>query len=586
MRLFPVLPAAFAAAISLAAPGAASAESPVVIDGGDDDMRDALRDLLPDRPAPTSLFDAERIAEEAAERATVWLRSEGYYAAAVTPQASEEPPEARLLIAPGPRFSLVAPSVEYAGAQPSAEAQARVREALSAVTPGAPARAATVLQAEGDALAALQNSGYADAARGQRRVVVDHAENTMAPEFRFTSGALARLGHVRAEPGDIFRPGFVADLQNWDEGELYTPDALARLRRDLSSTGAVSSVSTRLAPPDADGVRDVVLAIEPARRNAYELGLSYSTSEGAGVVAEWTRRNFTERADSLSVGATLAELQQLVSVELTRPHAAGLGHAVTIGAAIEREALAAYTRQGVALYGSVDASQRLRMGRSYGVRLAANSYDDLASDVRDATVLSGFGELRHDTTEFTLDPRDGSIVTLRLEPSVSAGDTTLGFVRAIAEVRAYESFGREDSFTLAARIRGGWLEPVAGIADDVPPDQRFYAGGGGSVRGYEYNSIYPLERDALGLTPGGQGLLEGSLEARWRFGPRFGAAAFVDAGAAFDSWSDAGDLSIGVGVGLRYNLGFAPLRVDIAVPLDDDYTSDDYALYISLGQAF
>src|SRR5690606_38398899 len=123
---------------------------------------------------------------------------------------------------------------------------------------------------------------------------------------------------------------------------------------------------------DADGVRDVVLAIEPARRNAYELGFSYSTSEGAGVVAEWTRRNLTGRADALSVGATLAELQQLVSVELTRPHAAGLGHAVTIGASVEREDLAAYTREGVALYGSVDASQRLRMGRSFGVRLAAN----------------------------------------------------------------------------------------------------------------------------------------------------------------------------------------------------------------------
>lgn len=586
MRLFPVLPAAFAAAITLAAPGVARADSPIVIEGGDDDMREALRNLLPDRPEPTSLFDAERIAEDAAERATVWLRSEGYYAATVTPQATEEPPAARLVIAPGPRFTLTAPSVEYAGAQPDAEAEARVREALSLVSPGAPARAATVLQAEGDALAALQNSGYADAARGQRRVVVDHAENTMAPDFRFAPGALARLGHVRAEPGDVFRPSFIADLKNWDDGELYTPDALARLRRDLSSTGAVSSVSTRLAPPDANGVRDVVLAIEPARRNAYELGFSYSTSEGVGVVAEWTRRNFTGRADSLSVGATLAELQQFLSVELTRPHAAGLGHAVTIGASVEREDLAAYTREGVALYSSVDASQRLRMGRSYGVRLAANRYDNLSGDVQDAIVLSGFGELRHDTTEFSLDPRDGSIVTARLEPSVSAGDTTLGFVRAIAEVRAYESFGREDSFTLAARIRSGWLEPVAGSPDGVPPDQRFYAGGGGSVRGYEYNSIYPLERDALGLTPGGQGLLEGSLEARWRFAPRFGAAAFIDAGTAFDNWSDAGDLSVGVGVGLRYNFGFAPLRFDIAVPLDDEYTSDNYALYISLGQAF
>ena len=67
------------------------------------------------------------------------------------------------------------------------------------------------------------------------------------------------------------------------------------------------------------------------------------------------------------------------------------------------------------------------------------------------------------------------------------------------------------------------------------------------------------ERDLLGLTPGGQGLVEGSIEARWRSRGAWGAVAFVDGGTAFDDWSDAGDLSWGVGVGVRYNLGFAPL---------------------------
>ncbi len=150
----------------------------------------------------------------------------------------------------------------------------------------------------------------------------------------------------------------------------------------------------------------------------------------------------------------------------------------------------------------------------------------------------------------------------------------------------YESFAKDDRVTLAARLRAGWLEALAGAADDAPPDRRFYAGGGGSVRGYDYNSIYPRERDLLGLSPGGRGLLEGSLEARWRFGEHLGAAAFVDGGAAFDDWSDAGDLRLGVGIGARYDLGFAPLRVDIAFPLDDRDAAPDYALYISLGQAF
>jgi translocation and assembly module TamA len=587
MRLVPVLPAALCVAIGVAAdPPLARADSPVVIEGADEHKREAILDLLPDRDPPESLFDAERIAEEAAARALAWLRSEGYYAAAVTPEATENPVSARLVIALGPRFLFEPPEITYTGDAPDAATADAARRAIGAVGANEPARAASVLTAEANAVAALQQAGYADAAAGERRVVVDHATSRVRTLFNIDAGQPVRLGGVRAEPDAVFRPNFIARLQNWQDGERYSPDAIQRLRRDLTSTGAVSLASTALAPPGPDGRRDVVVTVEPARRHAYELGLGYSTTEGFGLQAEWTRRNLTGRADALNVEATLAELQQGLTVELARPHAAGIGHTITYGAEAERETLEAYTRQGVALYASVDASTRLRLGMSYGVRLSADQYDEVEGDVRDAIVLSGFGNLRNDSTGFSLDPRDGSIVELRVEPSVSSGDETLGFVRATAEGRIYESLGENDQLTLAARVRTGWLEAVSGSADDVPPDRRFYAGGGGSVRGYEYNTIYPAERDTLGLTPGGQGLLEGSIEARWRFADHWGVAAFVDGGNAFDDWSEATDLRWGVGAGVRYDLGFAPLRVDLAVPLDRDETEDDFALYISLGQAF
>jgi translocation and assembly module TamA len=586
MRRLPVLPAALCAAIGLPMVAPAWAESPVAIEGPDHDTRRAILDLLPDRDAPESLFDAERIAEEAAQRALVWLRSEGYYGATVTPEASENPPAARLIIELGQRFTFEDPRITYQADAPNTDASRAADEAIATVRRREPARAAVVLQAESDALISLQRNGYADATALDRRVVVDHATNQVATEFRFSVGDLARLGGIRTEPSTILRQGFVEDLRNWEVGDVYSPQALARLRRDITSTGAVSLASTQLAPPNEAGLRDVILSIEPARRHAYELGVSYSTTEGAGVQAEWTRRNLTGRADSLNVAVTLAEMQQGVTASLTRPHAAGLGHAATFGASADREQLEAYTRQGVALFASVDASTRLRTATSYGVRASADEYDDVVGAVRDAVVFSAFGNWRHDTTAFTLDPTDGAITEFRLEPSVSTGDETLGFVRATAEGRIYESVGENDHLTFAARARAGWLEAVTGNPNDVPPDRRFYAGGGGSVRGYGYNSIYPQERDLLGLTPGGQGSLEGSLEARWRFDDRWGAAAFVDAGTAFDDWSEATDLSWGVGFGARYNLGFAPLRIDVAFPLDEEERNGDFALYISLGQAF
>lgn len=587
MRIFPVLPAALCVAIGMPAVTApAWADSPVILDGADEDSRRAILDLLPDRDEPTTLFEAERIAEEAAARALAWLRSEGYYAATVTPEASEEPPAARLIIDLGRRFTFEAPELIFTGEAPEPHADYSVARALNEVEYGAPARAAPVLTAEANALAALQSAGYANASAGERRVVVDHATARVTARYSLNAGPITRLGTVSAQPNDLFRPSFIERLQNWETGDRYSPQALQQLRRDLTSTGAVSLATTRLEPPGADGLSNVIIDVEPARRNAYELGLSYSTTEGFGVVGEWTRRNFTGRADSLSVEATLAELQQGVTAEWLRPHAMGRGHSLTFGAEAEREDIDAYTRTGAAIYATVTASDRLRLGQSYGLRLAADQYDDLLGSVSDAIVLSGFYNIRNDSTGFSLDPRDGSIVDLRVEPSVSSGDATLGFVRFIGDGRIYESFLDNDRLTLAARVRTGWLEPVSGSADDVPPDRRFYAGGGGSVRGYEYNSIYPAERDLLGLTPGGQGLVEGSIEARYRFDNGWGAAVFIDGGTAFDDWAEAGDLSFGAGIGVRYDLGFAPLRVDLAVPLDENESDDDFAIYISLGQAF
>jgi translocation and assembly module TamA len=589
MRSLTALPAALAAALGLvaaAAPGEADARSPVIIDGADKEAREAILDLLPDRDAPTTLFEAERIAEEAASRAMAWLRSEGYYAAEVAPEAEENPPAARLRIAPGVRFRFADPQLTFDEDEPDAAAAEAANNAVRRVTAGAPARAADVLGAEADALAALLSAGYADAHAAPRRVIVDHLGSTVTAQFHLVAGAKTRLGAVRAEPPDVFRQSFLDHLRGWKPGDHYSPDKLAALRRNLASTGAVSRVSTRLEPADENGVRNVVIELEPAKRNAYELGGGWSTTEGAGVEAEWTRRNFSGRADALTLSTTLGEKVQSAGIELSRPHAAGIGHTQRVGATVVHEVTDAFTRQGVNISAGVDAAPRLRLARSYGVELSADHFDNTAGGVEQAYVLSGYGDLRRDTTGHPLDARDGSILEGRIEPSVSAGEATISFVRATAEARFYRSFGKDEHFTIATRAHTGWLAPISGDQNDIPPDRRFYAGGGGSVRGYAYNSIYPLERDALGLAPGGQGALEASAELRYRFGERLGAVAFVDGGNAFDDWNRATNLKWGAGVGARYDLGFAPLRVDIAFPLDDTPGGESFALYISLGQAF
>ena len=121
--------------------------------------------------------------------------------------------------------------------------------------------------------------------------------------------------------------------------------------------------------------------------------------------------------------------------------------------------------------------------------------------------------------------------------------------------------------------------------DDITFDKRFYAGGGGSVRGYTYQSIGP--RDAANRPLGGSSLVEGSIEWRQRLSENWGMAAFLDAGAVGEeARPDVRQMRAGTGLGLRYLTAIGPLRFDLGLPLDRQKDDPSFAIYIGFGQAF
>src|SRR5690606_4746563 len=163
------------------------------------------------------------------------------------------------------------------------------------------------------------------------------------------------------------------------------------------------------------------------------------------------------------------------------------------------------------------------------------------------------------------------------------GEDSVGFLRAQGQVSAYLPVEDDARTVIAGRVRLGSI--VGGSIQAIPSDRLFYSGGGGSVRGFSYQGVGPRLADNTPL--GGLSLFEASLEARRRFGDRWGGAVFVDAGSvgqdeipAFD------DLRYGVGFGVRYNLPFGPIRADIAFPVNKHEGDPDFQIYISIGQAF
>ena len=122
--------------------------------------------------------------------------------------------------------------------------------------------------------------------------------------------------------------------------------------------------------------------------------------------------------------------------------------------------------------------------------------------------------------------------------------------------------------------------------DEIPANWRFYAGGGGSVRGYAFNSLGPAV--FWGPVVGGRSLFESSAELRIRVTDTIGVVPFIDAGNAFESSlpNFSAPLYTAVGLGLRYYTAIGPIRADLAFPLEHRAGSHPVALYVSIGQSF
>jgi translocation and assembly module TamA len=183
-----------------------------------------------------------------------------------------------------------------------------------------------------------------------------------------------------------------------------------------------------------------------------------------------------------------------------------------------------------------------------------------------------------------LNPESGMKLDVRLEPFFEVTDPGGSFLKGSVNLSRYFDLARGGDWVIATRIKIGSILGTG--LDGIPPDERFYTGGGGSIRGYAYNTVSPLkDNDPIG----GRSLVELSLEARRRITKNIGIALFVDGGNAFSTaFPDfSEELRWGAGIGVRYFTPVGPLRVDLAVPLNRRAGVDDqFGVYVSFGQAF
>lgn len=581
----------------------ASAEQPKAkIEGvQDEDLREAIERAVGTNKTPAQTrFEARRRAREAAEDAVAALRTQGYYANEVEPDVvdpddddSGAPPQAVLKITPGTRFRFARGAIEWIGEEPIPEVGISAEQAM-ALRRGAPGKAGDVLSAEGRIVAAIQKRGYADASAGARQVIVDHADNTVQPTFRINAGELVHMDGLTLKDVGRTDPDWIRALPPWNPGDVYDPEDVAELERRLRDTGVYDSVTVSLQPKaeaDAEGRRPVLVSLTDRSKRSLEVSAGYSTSEGIGLDLRRTRYNRFGRGDSTIYTLRVAELEQRAEAKLVLPHWRRPQQTLTLLTALYNEQTDAYDAAGVMANGDITRRWGKTSYITGGLSLdvSRNAEKETINNVivreeyKDIITAAALAAFALDRSDSPLNPTKGWRVEARVEPTTTFGDTEALYLKASGQMTMYFPLDEEARTVIAGRAEAGSI--VGAVLDEVASQRRFYSGGGGSVRGYGWQDIGPRRQD--NSPQGGLSLVEGSIEVRRRITDRWGAVAFVDVGAVgTDSFPGGEDYSAGVGFGVRYDLGFGPIRADIAFPLDKREGDSDFQLYISIGQAF
>ncbi len=478
------------------------------------------------------------------------------------------------------------------------------------LTPGDPARAADVLAAGESVLEALREDGFPLARVPAPEVLVDHDSRTMDVVFRAEPGPRLPIGEIHViglerlrEPAALRRLGLTA-------GEPYSPSRLEQARRDLLAGGVLSWARlTPLTEPDTQGRLPLTLEVAERPPRVIRLAGAFSSDEGLTLSSSWTHRNLLGGGEHLTLGADIGRigdadpnaLSYLASGSLRLPDLWARDLDLRLDLGTVNESLDAYDREAITA-GAILERRFTRWSRLRGQLLRGSAgiafeRARIAQDgpARDYQLLSLPLTIGYDSSDAPLDPRRGLRLAAQVTPAQVLEGEASGFFLARAAGFGYLDLsrltraGQRDEVPGAARsVLAGRLvlgSIIGAAPEEVPPDWRFYAGGGGSVRGYPYQSIGP--RTPFGSPAGGDGLLEVALELRRRLGQRWGAVAFADAGAVSENGiPGTGALSIGVGLGLRYFTPVGPVRVDIATPLDQSVGGSPIQLYIGIGQSF
>lgn len=439
-------------------------------------------------------------------------------------------------------------------------------------------------------------------------------DNTAVVTFYVEPGKRAYVRRINFEGNVSTRDEVLRQEMTQMEGGVASSDRIEFSKTRLERLGFFKTVDVETVPvPGTDDMVDVNYSVEEQPTGSLSASVGFSQTSGVILGANVAENNFFGSGKRVSFGVNVSDSVKSANFGYTNPYYTvdGVSRGFSVFARetdYEEEDISSYLLDeygGRLSFGyPIDNITRLNFGLGYTLsKIQAGSFT--SEEVRDFIVEEGdsfnnyflFGSWRRSTLNRGVLPTDGYSHSVSADVAVPGSDLT--YYKLSHRTDFYQPLNNAQSWVLRARSEIGYGDGY-GDRNVMPFYEHFYAGGYGSVRGFEANSLGPLAtnspNDFSDPDPfGGSLLTEGSLELIFPT-PFAGdsrsmrTSFFLDAGQVFDADRDYdpafNEIRVSAGVGFQWITAVGPLSFSLAKPLNDKPGDDTQIFQFSLGQTF
>ena len=513
------------------------------------------------------------------------LRSQGYYGARITPRINRDvrPVQVIFHVHTGSPYILESVDIRVIDHDTAIIRNTPDMEDIG-LTLGEPARSKPILDAKHEIFRWYRMQGFPFPEVSEPKAVVDHKKRIVRVSFHVHPGLKAQFGDTAFSGLESVNGEYVRGKIPWKKGDPFNARLLRILEDRVMKTGLFSSVYVKNGGVmDEQGRIPVEVKVRERKHRTVKGGASYKTDEGPGGNLSWEHRNILKQGERLKLSGLASGIALAAEARFRKPEFFRSDQSLLLNMRLAEDSPDAFRSRNITSMAQVERKLTKRMDLSAGLALRLSKIEQFGREER-FDLISLPVQFQWDTSDQLLDPTRGGRMTLQVAPFYDFYGEDLFFYKGYALYNRYIQISKNPSLILALR---GALGVMSGAErDEIPADIRFYAGGGGSIRGYAFQSVGPI-RDNEPI--GGRSLVTMSTEIRIKITEKIGLVAFIDGGSVFESaFPDFEEtLRWGGGLGLRYFTAIGPLRLDVGIPINRrDDIDDHFQIYVSIGQAF